>query len=79
MIADAATTGMLQKLSEHGAWIIKGKYTDCQFTQGRLLGTGVSNEQLDLDLEKVQEARFETSAGQYEILAPDYGKAKKGG
>ena len=33
MIADAAKTGMLQKLSEHGAWIIKGKYTDCPFTQ----------------------------------------------
>ena len=79
MIADAAKTGMLQKLSEHGAWIIKGKYTDCQFTQGKLLDTGVSNEQLDLELEKVQEASFETTAGQYEILAPDYGKASKGG
>ena len=33
MISDAATTGMLQRLSEHGAWIIKGKYTSCQFAQ----------------------------------------------
>ena len=45
MIADAATTGMLQKLSEHGAWIIKGKYTDCPFTQGKLLDAGVAPEQ----------------------------------
>ena len=79
MIADAAKTGMLQKLSEHGAWIIKGKYTDCPFTQGKLLDAGVSNEQLDLDAEKVQEANFETTAGRYEILAPGYGKASKGG
>ena len=37
MIADAATTGMLQKLSEHGAWIIKGKYRG-----GGLFGTRCS-------------------------------------
>ena len=79
MIADAATTGMLQRLSEHGAWIIKGKYTGCQFAQWKLLSTGVPNEQLDLELENGQKARLDTSAGQYEMLSRDYGKTVQTG
>ena len=67
-IADATTTGMLQRHSEHGAWIIKGKYTGCQFAHGKSLSTGVTNGRLERELENGRKAMPEMSAGQYETL-----------
>ena len=63
-IADTVTTGMLQRPSEHGAWVIKGKYTGCQFAQGKPLSIGVTNRRLKREPKNDRKAIPETSTGQ---------------
>ena len=65
MISDVAATCMLQRLSEHGAWSIKGT---CK-------NTGVSNAQLEMERKYGLDVSLEMSAGQYAALAGDYGEA----
>ena len=62
MISDVAATGMLQRLSEHGAWSIKSK------------NTGVSNAQLETTRKYGLDVSLAMSAGQYAALAGDCGE-----
>ena len=68
MLADAATTGMLQRLSEHGVWNIEGKYAGGQSAQEKSLNTGAQNGRFERELGNGREAMPEMSTGQYEVL-----------